>query len=80
MRDRDASEFATPWSETPPAAGFPACPDKAKTVSRAAVGLGALLLWFVPLGGALLLLAGSLGLVISAETPVGGPAAAASDR
>lgn len=52
--------------------------DKAMTVSVAAIALGAALLVVVPLGGALLLTAGSLGLVISSETPVGGPGNAAS--
>jgi hypothetical protein len=68
MRDRDAV-----WPEPPPAGEFPSRPETARTVSRAAVALGAALLFPVPLGGALLLVAGSLGLVISSEAPVGGP-------
>jgi hypothetical protein len=46
---------------------FPPHPDKAKTMSVAALLLGAALLMFVPLGGALLLVTGGLGLAISSE-------------
>jgi len=46
-------------------------PDKAKSVSRAMLALGAALLLFVPLGGALFLTAGVLGLAIASEAPVG---------
>jgi len=50
-------------------AGFELHPDKAKTVSRAMLALGAGLLVFVPLGGALFLLSGVLGLAIASEGP-----------
>lgn len=58
------------WPPAPEGA-FPTHPDKAKAVSGAMVALGATLLLFVPLGGALLVAAGGLGLVISLETSFG---------
>ena len=53
-------------------------PDKAKSVSRAMLALGAGLLLFVPLGGALFLTAGVLGLAIASEAPVGDSSGAPS--
>jgi hypothetical protein len=64
------------WSES--SVGLPTRSDKARAVSFGAIVLGAALLVVVPLGGALLLAAGSLGLVISSEAPAGSPATAAS--
>lgn len=66
------------WSDTSPAGEFPQRLDKAKTTSAAMLLLGVALLFFVPLGGALLLVTGGLGLAISSEAPMGGPATAPS--
>lgn len=66
----DADAVFAAWADLPPEGGFPARPDKAKSVSRAMLALGAGLLLFVPLGGALFLTAGVLGLAIASETPV----------
>jgi hypothetical protein len=66
----DADTVFVAWADLPPAGGFPARPDKAKSVSRAMLALGAGLLLLVPLGGALFLAAGVLGLAIASETPV----------
>jgi hypothetical protein len=78
MQARDA------WVDPPSAGEFPPRPDKAKTVSGAMVALGALFLFFVPLGGALFLLAGVLGLTFSPEAPAGGlpsaPSASSTDQ
>jgi len=75
MRDPSASvEFATAaWADLPPAGwapGHPDRPDKAKSVSRGMLALGAGLLIFVPVGGALFLAAGVLGLAIASDAPV----------
>ena len=83
MRDPSASrEFAPPSSTFPlPDAGgdtFAVRPDKAKSVSRAMLALGAGLLLFVPLGGALFLTAGVLGLAIASEARVGDSSGAPS--
>ncbi len=65
-----ADVVAEAWSDRSPAGVFPQRPDKAKTMSAAMLGLGAALLLFVPLGGALLLVSGGVGLAISWETPM----------
>ena len=94
MRDPSASvEFAPPSSMLPlpdadlvtaawpdlTAGGVSAVrPDKAKSVSRAMLALGAGLLLFVPLGGALFLTAGVLGLAIASEARVGDSSGAPS--
>lgn len=57
------------WSNPQPGAGFPTRSDKAKTVSGAMLAIGVALLVFVPLGGALFLVAGGLGLTIASEAP-----------
>lgn len=74
MRDPSASvEFATAaWADLPPGGwspGPPDRPDKAKSVSRGMLALGAGLLIFVPVGGALFLAAGVLGLAIASDAP-----------
>jgi hypothetical protein len=58
---------AAAWADRPPTEALPPRPDQAKAISRAMLALGAVLLLFVPLGGALLLVAGGLGLTISSE-------------
>lgn len=63
----DADVVTAAWSDTSTTGVFPPHPDKAKTMSVAALLLGAALLMFVPLGGALLLVTGGLGLAISSE-------------
>jgi hypothetical protein len=75
----DADFVTAAWSDPPPAGEFPSRPDKAKTVSGAMLALGVALLLFVPLGGALFLVAGGLGLAISSEPPAGGSASAPSN-
>ena len=67
-----AEVFAAAWSERPPEGAVPEHPEKAKAMSAAMLALGAALLLFVPLGGALLLVSGGLGLAISWESPIGG--------
>ena len=58
---------ATAWSDRPPAVEVPDRPDKAKALSAAMLAIGIALLVFVPLGGALFLVAGGLGLLLSSE-------------
>jgi hypothetical protein len=60
----DADTIAAAWSERPSDVA-PVQPDKAKTISAAMLVLGVALLLFVPVGGALLLVSGGLGLAIS---------------
>ena len=67
----DADFVTAAWSDPPPAGESPPRLDKAKTVSRAMLAVGAALLLFVPLGGALILVAGGLGLAISSEAEAG---------
>ena len=70
----DTDVVTAAWADLPPGGRFPGRPDrpdKAKSVSRAMLALGAGLLLFVPLGGALFLTAGVLGLAIASEAPVG---------
>lgn len=74
----DADFVTAAWSDTSPAGVFPQRPDKAKTVSAAMLLLGVALLLFVPLGGALLLVTGGLGLAISSEPPMDRPTTAPS--
>ena len=64
----DTDIVAAAWSDRPPAGEFPPRLDKAKAFSGAMLALGAAFLLFVPLGGALFLVAGGLGLAISSET------------
>lgn len=61
------------WGNPQPGAGLPTRSDKAKTVSGAMLAIGVALLMFVPLGGALFLVAGGLGLTIASEAPVSPP-------
>lgn len=68
----DADSVAAAWPDTSLADLFLPRLDKAKTMSAAMLALGAALLLFVPLGGALLLVSGGLGLAISWEAPMGG--------
>lgn len=68
----DADSVAAAWSETSPAGALLPRPDKAKTVSVTMLLAGAALLFFVPLGGALLLAGGGVGLAISSEALTGG--------
>ena len=74
----DADLVTAAWTDLPPGDGFAARPDKAKSVSRAMLALGAGLLLFVPLSGALFLAAGVLGLAIASESPVGDSPSASS--
>jgi hypothetical protein len=66
----DADLVTAAWTDLPAGGGFAARPDKAKSLSRAMLALGAGLLLFVPLSGALFLAAGVLGLAIASEVPV----------
>jgi hypothetical protein len=65
-----ADVVAAAWSNRSPDGGFPQHPEKAHVVSAALLALGAALLLFVPLGGALLLVSGGLGLAIAWEAPM----------
>jgi hypothetical protein len=68
-----ADTIAKAWSEWPPDGDvIPEHPEMARTISGATLVLGAALLWFLPLGGVLLLFYGCLGLAISWEAPMGG--------
>lgn len=69
-----AEMVSAAWSNPEPGAGFPTRSDKAKTVSGAMLAIGVALLVFVPLGGALFLVAGGLGLTIASEAPESPPA------
>jgi hypothetical protein len=68
-----ADTIAAAWSERPSDGVVQECPEKARTISATMLVLGAALLWFVPVGGALLLVSGGLGLAIWWEAPLGGP-------
>ena len=63
----DIDVVAAAWSDRPPANEFPPRPDAAKAFSGAMLALGLALLLVIPLGGALFLVAGGLGLAISSE-------------
>lgn len=70
------SNFPVPSAETVGAAwtdrssdGVAPRPDKAKAVAAGMLFLGAVLLLFLPLGGALFLVTGGLGLAIASEAP-----------
>lgn len=94
MRDQDASlepstgslnlslpsadAVAAAWPDRWRGDAVPEHPEKAKVVSAAMLVLGAALLLFVPLGGALLMVGGGLGLAICWDLPMGGLAAAPS--
>jgi hypothetical protein len=68
----DADMVTAVWADRPPGGwspGHPDRPDKAKSLSRGMLALGAGLLLFVPVGGALFLAAGVLGLAIASEAP-----------
>ena len=65
---------ASAWSDRPPSVEVPDRPDKAKALSAAMLAIGIALLVFVPLGGALFLVAGGLGLAISCEVRPSSPA------
>jgi hypothetical protein len=77
MRDPSASAG---WPDLTAGGGSAVRPDKAKSVSRAMLALGAGLLLFVPLGGALFLTAGVLGLTIASEAPVEAQPSSPTDR
>jgi len=69
----DVDVVTAAWADLPPGGwipGRPDRPDRAKSVSRGMLALGAGLLLFVPVGGALFLAAGVLGLAIASEAPV----------
>ena len=65
----DADLVRAAWIDLPPGAAFPTRPDKAKSVSVAMLALGVAVLWFAPVGGVFLLVAGGLGLAIASEAP-----------
>jgi hypothetical protein len=68
----DADLLNAAWPDLPPGGGSPGRPDrpdKAKSVSRGMLAVGIGLLMFVPVGGALFLAAGVLGLAIASEEP-----------
>ena len=60
----DADSIAVAWTD-PSGGGFPCRPDKAKSLSRVMLALGAALLLFVPVSGVFFLVAGGLGLTIA---------------
>jgi hypothetical protein len=70
----DAELVSAAWSNQQPGSGFPTRSDKAKAMSGAMLAIGIALLMFVPLGGALFLVAGGLGLAIASEASVSPPA------
>lgn len=71
-----ADTVARAWSERPPEGLLiPEHPEKASTISAAMLVLGAALLLFIPLGGALLIVSGGIGLAISWEGALAGRAA-----
>ena len=71
-----ADTVAKAWSERPAEdVVMPEHPEKASTISAAMLALGAALLLFVPIGGALLIISGGIGLAISWEGPAAGRAA-----
>ena len=70
----DIDVVAAAWSDRPPAGEFPPRPDTAKAFSGAMLALGIALLLVVPLGGALFLVAGGLGIAISSEGLPSSPA------
>ena len=65
----DADLVRAAWTDLPPGVAFPTRPDKAKSVSVAMLALGVAVLFFVPVGGVFLLVAGGLGLAIASEAP-----------
>lgn len=68
-----ADTVAKAWSDRPPEdLVIPDHPEKAAIISAAMLVLGAALLLFVPLGGALLIVSGGFGLAISWEGPAAG--------
>lgn len=67
----DADFFRATWHDPSPPAVAPRRLDQATTIAAAMLLLGVALLWFVPLGGALLLVTAGLGLAISAEGSTG---------
>ena len=67
LRLPDTDVVAAAWADRPPSDALPPRPAQAKAVSGAMLALGAALLMVVPLGGALFLVAGGLGLAISSE-------------
>lgn len=73
-----ADVVAAAWSDLSPGGELPQHPEKATAMSAAMLVLGAALLLFVPLGGALLLVSGGLGLAICWEARMGGLATAPS--
>ena len=67
-----ADAVARAWSERSPESYVtPQHPEKAMAVSAEMLVLGAGLVWFVPLGGALLLVSGCLGLATLWDAPGG---------
>ena len=63
----DAELVSAAWLDYPVAAGLPTRPDMAKSVSRAMLAIGIALLFFAPLGAVFLLIAGVLGLTMTAS-------------
>ena len=77
----DADVVTAAWADRPPRGwlpGRPDRPDKATSLSRAMLALGAALLVFVPVAGALFVAAGVLGLAIASEAPLGNSSRASS--
>ena len=71
-----ADSFAQTWSERPPdEVVIPDHPEKATAISAAMLVLGAALLMFVPIVGAVVIVSGGIGLAISWEGPLAGRAA-----
>ena len=65
-----ADAMARAWSERSPESDVsPQHPEKAQALSAALLVLGVGLVWFVPLGGALLFVSGCLGLATLWDTP-----------
>ena len=66
----DADAVARAWAERSPESDvIPQHPEKAKALSAAMLVLGVGLVWFFPLGGALLFVSGCLGLATLWDTP-----------
>ena len=74
----DAAFLSATWHDSASLGAAPDRSDRATAVAATLLLLGIALLWFVPLGGALLLVTAGLGLALSAETSLAPHGAAPS--